>query len=367
MKLNTSLVLMACLLFINCAAVEETGSDDNVSDDGGDDGSDSDNDSDDDSDGDSSAGDIPSGSFMMFATLDSGAETESFQTSEGTVTWDEIGYAALRYIPTLDSLDLAQSTTSFDFASSYLYAMTVGSDLYTVRVSTDTGTKRITKRDPETLEALDEDCVMDTADTYRGFWIIGDQVFYISEISTDLFGDYSGGGHLLAVDFPCTDEETEVLNYNDADNSGEFYAIGNTLISIVSPLVTGPHTIRTHSTITGAVTATLLETSDPAGSTAFFMGDDALYWYKSAGGTLSVVRYPLTGAPETIIERELTGNLQPNVGIDASDDHVFLVYSDDDAHFIFYDRANDTELELDISSDMYSTTIYGNAQFIISN
>jgi hypothetical protein len=149
-------------------------------------------------------------------------------------------------------------------------------------------------------------------------------------VTSDTLYYRNSSGALVTRDMSASTcgDEVVLLSASEDDNGGAIYIVNGTLVTVLSPLTT-THTIRTHATSTGAITATL-ETITAATSNdayTFYEGDDALYWmhYNSSTYVLGVYRYPLTGTPELIHSTTLS-DAKIASAVDASGGKVLIMY-----------------------------------------
>ena len=362
MRLPHVLSAIAILAFYGCqdggsGSSNVAGADDSVGDSGGNGGGES--------NGGASSGpddaplDIPSGTLALFVSLSMDTRNESWPTVGGAVSWEETDTGLLRYLPTLELLDILATTTSFSFSSSHIYPLTVGGRVFVVNTRTR---KHIREYDPRTGVLLGTACEVATDDEFSGFAIVGERIFYID-----------GAGDLAVQDLPCNGTATTLLDANDhAINGRSMYGIDDQFVSVGfrSP---DQYEIRRHNDGTGAVDEVLLTIggAEVFGS-SFFAGDGALYWlrFDDRSLELAVVRYTLGGSPQVIITRTFTTALNAGYTIDESRGKVLVVYMDGfpasggEARFLLYDGIAGAVEELAIDTSFYSQRIFG-TQFLV--
>ena len=271
----------------------------------------------------------------------------------------------MRFVPEIPDLEIMAATSSKSYAKSYIYAVTVSGRLYSVRVGTDVNSKTIVELDPRTGKRLN-DCSFHTADTYGGFAIIGDKVYYVDKVKTDIYGEVTGGGELKMNQFPCRQAATTLLDNWALANAGELMAVGNHLLRVVW-LEDDKYEIREINKLTGEIDRVLTTLTNKYRT--FFAGTDALYWYdKSEPAGVNFIRYPLAGAAEVIFTLPWAANDLYNVGVDEEDGTIFMVFgiSFDPAerYFYLFDLSNNSLADLPIDPSLFSTSIQGNGQFL---
>ena len=156
-------------------------------------------------------------------------------------------------------------------------------------------------------------------DNYSGFAIVGDRVFYLDD-----------DGDLVANDMPCEGDPATLINAADHGiNSRYLFGIGDALISVDTRALP-EYGVMIYDT-SNAVNEKVLTVGEEDGYIAgFFAGDDALYWaaYDESIRALTIKRFAINGAPETILSRVLNEDLNAGLSVDASGDHVLVVYMD---------------------------------------
>lgn len=126
--------------------------------------------------------------------------------------------------------------------------------------------------------------------------------------------------------------ESILLASGETENTGatDFYGINGSLVSVLDDTTNDQYVIKSRSSTTGAITATLHSFDYDAASDVdyrFYEGDDALYWYIYNRTTQSfrVFRYPLSGTPQEIYSATLGDNMI-DTAIDASGGNVLIAY-----------------------------------------
>lgn len=213
----------------------------------------------------------PSGALAFFYRVNFGSETESLKNSGGDISWESGSRGIVRFIPETGESTVIKSIRTTSFSSSAIYPITVEGRLFVVR---DWGTDwtidnqrfSIEELDPTTGKVLHNGTI-----NAEWFTIAGDQVFYISEIARDLFGNATGGGKQMVLDL-TTGSEREL---SQAD--GRLRYVAHSLVSLDGT------SVRSHSILTGAVESStqydgpLLANVWPH-SERVFQGDSAIYW-----------------------------------------------------------------------------------------
>lgn len=234
---------------------------------------------------------IPPGTLIMFFTEGLGSQSEylghwdvgeSYRVPVGLplgdIEWDTSSYAIVGYMPELDQKYVLYTFTSPSYASNFAYPRTEGNKLFIVREWGDPGERTIQdiiEIDPVTGETISTTRLSPSP---TNFAIADDRIFYGSEITTDLWGDRSGGGHLYVKDFGAGQSQ-KLLDYHDESNTGGLYGVGNTLLSVKWNDVTESLDVREHSTITGEITRTIhsIQTNYVFIDTKIYGGENALY------------------------------------------------------------------------------------------
>jgi len=318
-----------------------------------------------------SSNSIPPGSIALFATISGGTQSEFLKVEGANVNWDSTHYTFLRYIPEIKVLDEFGWTTSKSYAKSYIYGITAGDWVYVVRCSTDTGAKDITRLDPWTGETVGRFSSIVTDDIYGGFTISGDRLIYRTKISKDLLGKRRSGGDVMAMEIG-SDRALKLLDYADADNTGQYHAFGEELVTIVTSYedargITKNYDIYRVDPGTLAISE-LLYTFKSGDIIRFHGGATALYWshLDPDSGDTHIVRFPSSGEPPYYLTiSETTSQL---LTIDESQGKVLIVFRDDTTEspsYYLVDLATNDLTELDIDRSFFSNSVYGNGQFCI--
>ncbi len=244
------------------------------------------------------APDLPSGAIALFYRASFGSGTERLVFSGGDIQWENNSKGIVRYIPELDRYDVIKTITSPSYAKSSIYPVTVGGRLYAIR---DWGSEWTSKDKHFGIEELDPVTGLTIASTdinAEWFTISGDNIYYMSEVKTDLFGKPSGGGRLMVKNLAAGGGS------QIADKAERFRAIGDSLISL------GESGVRRHSPTTGVARpiapfdSTLLEDIWPHIS-RIFTGDSAIYWAaERTPGMVEVIALYSNGETKAVAEIE---------------------------------------------------------------
>ncbi len=217
------------------------------------------------------AAELPSGAIALFYRASFSSGTERLVFSGGDIKWENNSKGIVRYIPQLDRYDIIKTISSPSYAKSSIYPITVGGRLYAIR---DWGSEWTSKDKHFGIEELDPVTGLTVASTdinAEWFTISGDDIYYMSEVRTDLFGKPSGGGRLMMKSL-ATGGGSQI-----ADEADRLRAIGGSLISF------GDSGVSRHSATTGIgrpialFDSGLLEDIWPHIG-RIFTGDSAVYW-----------------------------------------------------------------------------------------
>ena len=211
------------------------------------------------------------------------------------ITWEESSLGILRIIPETGGIDLMKSATSPSYAKNAIYAVTVEGRLFIIRDwgadwTSDNNSFGIEEIDPYTGASISN-----TDINAEWFTILGDDVYFMREVKTDLFGNRSGGGQ-LAVKRLGSAAETEL-----AAEAPRFQSVGGQLA-----WVDGSQLLRfdpssgdvlTTSEIDSVFTESIWPTSR-----GVFYGDSAIYWAiaESGPGSVDIVMLALDGHVERL-------------------------------------------------------------------
>ena len=311
---------------------------------------------------------IPPGSVALFAVLNGSSKSDFLRVDTIRVNWDTTHFKLLRYIPGAGLLDEFGWTSSKSYSKSYIYGRTAGGWLYVVKCFLDSGRKDISRLDPATGKTVASFGPVTTADMYEGFTICGDRLIYRTEVVKDQLGRWKSGGRVMVMKIGAS-SPVEVLEYNDKNNRGHYYSMGNDLVSIVTSGQKGNyfHEIYRVNPETMALGETIYSFSSKDYVT-FFEGDSALYWTETdaATGNIYVIRLPVNGNP--VYYLEISDTIPQNLAIDESQGKVLLSFQDETPESPFYYLKDiDTEeiTELEIEPSFFSKSILGNGQFVI--
>jgi hypothetical protein len=169
---------------------------------------------------------LPSGALAFFYRVNFGSKTESLKNSGGDISWESGSRGIVRFIPETGESTVIKSIRTTSFSSSVIYPITIEGRLFVVRDggadwSIDNQRFSIEELDPSTGQVLHSGTI-----NAEWFTIAGDQIFHISEIVRDLFGNATGGGKQMVLDL-TTGSEREL---SQAD--GRLRYVANNLLSL---------------------------------------------------------------------------------------------------------------------------------------
>lgn len=227
------------------------------------------------------------------------------------IRWETTSTAVVRDIPALDRLDILSTSVSPSYAKKAVYPYTAGGRLF---IATDWGSDWTSKEarwdlqefDPATGKALGGSATFYASQ----FAVVRGKVYYRESVTTDLFGKVVSGGE-LKVQSLGGGLAKQLLASGHPDNDGALYGVGDHLLSVAyggtaeKPTLT----IRKHDPGTGA--ATTLHSNIARTANLYndiFPGQNGLYHLTQSGRTVTVTRYPVEGAPKSLISVDLEGN-----------------------------------------------------------
>ncbi|MCH7739838.1 MAG: hypothetical protein IIC93_06805 [Chloroflexi bacterium] len=244
---------------------------------------------------------LPSGAIALFYRVSFGSDTERITVIGGDIRWETSSKGIVRYIPEIDRYDVIKTISSPSYAKSSIYPITVGGRLYAIR---DWGSEWTSKDKHFGIEELDPVTgrTIASAEIYaEWFTISGDDIYYMSEVRTDLFGNATGGGRLMVKNL-ATGGGSQI-----ADKAERFRAIGGSLISL------DDSGVSRHSATTGIARPiatfdySLIENIWPHIG-RIFTGDSAIYWATERGsgvpGLVDVIALYANGETKTVAEIE---------------------------------------------------------------
>ena len=292
------------------------------------------------------------GRAILFSAQSGSVNTDSMQVGSSYVSWDKSSKSVLKYDLSTETLDVAATTISYSYSSTYIYPMTKNSKLYTVKTRSS---KDITGYDPSTLVSNGETASQYTDDTYKGFAIVGNNVFYI-DTSDDL----------RVRSFSDPYQSTLLIENQSIMSASNIYGVGSNLVS--ASYSDGVEIINLHNTSTGEISQELYRASNVY-SYKFYDGDEALYWaeFDESTKNLKVLQYKLSGSPTYIFEANLV-DTPANLVVDDSNGKIFIAYKDGytssaSKYFYMLDGTSYERTTLDIESSLFSSGIHG-MQFV---
>ncbi|MDO8624527.1 MAG: hypothetical protein Q7R47_00435, partial [Candidatus Diapherotrites archaeon] len=293
---------------------------------------------------------IPAGSIAIFyranlSEVSSRLPVSVTDTSGGgyvtNIRWDTSSSGIVRYIPSVDRLDVMATTTSYSYSTSSISPITVNGRFFTA-------TRRTTSTSLVELDPKNATTKSTTVFDATNFAIVGGKVYYRDRIVDDFYGNRSGGGALMVQDLG-TVTGTTLLPYSDPDNKGDFFTAGNALVSVVTDYDTKTASIRAHDLSTGKVAEELF--SDVSAGD-FFPGSDGLYRSVKNGDTYTVSRYKPDGTSKDLIEIELEAG-ETGFYLDEADGSLLIVSYGADwkvKKVSLYDGTAETERTIAVSS-----------------
>jgi len=292
------------------------------------------------------------GKAILFSAQSGSIDTDSLQVGSSYVSWDKSSKSVLKYDLSTETVDVADTTVSYSYSSTYIYPMTKNGKLYTIKTRSS---KDITGFDASTLVENGETASQYTDDTYKGFAIVDDKVFYI-DTSDDL----------RVRSFSNPYSSSLLIESQNIMSASNIYGIGSNLVS--ANYSDGIEIINLHNTSTGEISQELYRASDVY-SYKFYDGDEALYWaeFDDTTKNLKVLQYKLSGSPTYIFETTLV-DTPANLVIDDSNGKIFIAYKDGytsvaTKYFYMIDGTSYESTTLDIDSSLFSSGIYG-MQFV---
>ena len=262
---------------------------------------------------------IPSGTLALFHWTSFGDDTKRVIAPDGTtVTWETGARGIARFVPTAGRSEVIRTVTTASYSKSTIYPLTVGDQLFSIR---DWGSDWTAKNKDFTIEEMDPwtgAVLSSTQIAAEWFVIVGKEVYYRREVTSDFYGKVVGGGQIMAR-ILGTFEERELPLQNS-----RFGSVEGNLVSVAGT------SIRLHDGQTGrvvsqvAVPPGLLDRIWPNPWSIFF-GDDAVYWTAKTGlpNQIEIVRAPLNGIVETVVTFDLEG-YETDVVIDAHKGRVTI-------------------------------------------
>ena len=248
---------------------------------------------------------IPHGSIALFNRVSLGKNEQQLPTGQGTIVWETGGRGILRHIPANDSYELVKKIVTTSWAPSTIYPLTVGGRLFSIR---DWGMDWTSKKKRFGIDELDPitGAQISTTDVKaEWFTILGDRLYFQSEIVEDFWGGPATGGHLKVKQLGDRTQQTErklpVRGFR-------FHTVGDQLVSMADGQ------INIHDPETGAVRSS--RSLDPAllegiwpGHRSVFFGEEAIYWAAKLGdpSEISIIRAPLDSEPESVVSFTLDG------------------------------------------------------------
>ncbi len=296
----------------------------------------------------------------MFVTVSPGKETSSVLAGDQRIVLESTKYHVVRAVEDQPAIRIA-FTSSESYAKSYTYAFTTGGRLIVARVSTDTGRKDLRAYDPRSGAAGKELCSFYSADTYRGFAIVGDRVYFRTSVAQDTAGRYRSGGDLAYLDMPCSGDPHVLVKRDRFPSAFDVHAAGGVLYA--ETMSQQSVDLWRVDTKTGNVTEFASLKKGALQPLQIFDGDDALYFASKIDAKVNVMRLPPDGfdAASVVATIPTQGKAGPS-SIDASEGEVYVAL-EDPAPRTFLVKAGRTQ-ELKLERGLYSTLIHGGGQIL---
>lgn len=285
--------------------------------------------------------------------------------------WDTSYYGIFAHIPSLDYTLLLDKTTSYSYARSTLHARTVGDKVVTLN---ERGERNPAIGDVEVKDIITGDNVYSVTlspQSSAGNWaIVGNAIFYTSPTSEDLYGKYTGGGHLYKRDFTSS-SSVKLVDYKYPPNSiGDLYAVGSKLYSVNfiygAQDKTYNYIISELSTSTGEITKEITSFSYSSYAT-FYDGETALYFTLKTPDAKTYEVYRITGGEaEFMFGVELEPDETGLGRVDESNGYLFVpVLSKNTGTVIAYRLSDGTNQVITIEG-LGSGTLSG-AEYTVLN
>ena len=260
---------------------------------------------------------LPSGAIALFYRVSFGSDTERITVIGGDIRWETSSKGIVRYIPEIDRYDIIKTISSPSYAKSSIYPITVGGRLYAIRDWGSEWTSKDTHFGIEELDPVTGRTLASTDINAEWFTISGDDIYYMSEVRTDLFGKPTGGGRLMVKNL-ATGGGSQI-----ADEAERFRAIGGSLISF------GDSGVSRHSATTGIGrpiapfdSALLADIWPHVGR--IFTGDSAIYWAIERGpGVVVVIALYSNGETKAVAEIEFDPD-ETDLVVDGQDGLVLI-------------------------------------------
>jgi len=309
-------------------------------------------------------GDIPKGGIAIFYRTSMNSVEERLpvfvdDVNDGggyatNIRWESNENGVIRYIPSVNKLDVMGTTTSYSYSKAYISVHTIDGRVFLFRHRGGSSTlSEVDSRNAETKGSIPIDDV--------DFAVIGDDVYFREEIRKDLFDKRTGGGELFIQNLK-EDSPRMVLDYGDSSNKGRFYGVSGSLISVLSDYSTEKDTIRIHNLQTGDIIKTIYQ-DIPSGF--YFEGDDALYQIISDGKIYEVYRLSLQGQKDLVLKLELEEG-EKGISIDQENGKLLIVsYKPifEVVQILLYDMASNSLEE--VPFEPFGSTSSPDYQFVI--
>ncbi len=259
---------------------------------------------------------IPSGALAIFYRVTFGSNTDYLKGSGFNISWDNDTKGILRYISETNQLDVMRRVTSPSYSKNSIYPVTQDGRLFSYRDWGSDWASDNTRFDVDELDIVTGTSLSNNSFSAESFTIAGDQLYYRTPISRDLFGNPRGGGRLMTVGLGSS--ASAELSLPDVRLRG----IGDQLISFAD------NEIVQHDPTTGAVMSTttlslrLNQGIWPSDRHVFY-GNNALYWAveQRAANQIAILKIALDGSFETLTTIDL---LEGETGLVIDDDQEWV-------------------------------------------
>jgi len=314
---------------------------------------------------------FPAGSMLLVSSHSRGTLSESVSAPDGTIiSYKTNVYDVIMSLPEYGRNYVAGWTRNGAGASTYIWGFTQNSKLYTVRTTTSHD-----ESDSKTLREIDvrtgmikSSCSFTTHDAYGGFTLKGGDVYYFSGINRNLYGTITSGGKLKKKN--CSTGSERTLTSFEKKGGDKLYFARDKLVTVSRKYVSSTsndYSIRNIDKTYGYTRQNWFNFS--ATSAVFSSGSDGIYWAKIQarrfGGYLVRV-YRLTpesvaSGPELLFSVNATSTI---VNLDVENEKVLLVVKNNGPRYHLYNLENQDLEDLDIDSELYSTLVNGNGEFM---
>ena len=252
---------------------------------------------------------LPTGSFVVFYTTTLGTEAnnlsygiyERYTLDSGAnkINWDDTYYVVLGYVPSINRAYVVSRVKTDDIT---MHASTKRNKLFLVEAD---GSIKV-------IDPIKGDIIYTLSPKTNDFAIVESSIFY-----RDAAGD------LLRLEFGS--EPKKILEYNDSDNLGTLFGIGDKLVTIYYNPDNKEYVVREHSTATGKVIDTT--NTFPGGNLKFFEGETAFYIAaqdETREKRYYIYRIELGDTAETLLGLDLDQDESAIISVDENNGKLFV-------------------------------------------